>query len=249
MKIIVPIKRVIDPYVKIRIKPDASGVDVQNVKMAMNPFDEIAIEAALQLQEQGIASEVIVVSIGPASVAETLRQGLALGATRAICIETAETLSALTIARLLADVVKQEQPGLVLLGKQAIDDDNSQVGQMLAGLLHWPQATCASALKVQDNQAIVTREVDNGLETLQLQLPAIVTTDLRLNNPRYATLPNIMKAKTKPLQTLQLQDFAGITLSSSQRILKVEPPPVRQAGMKVDTVTDLIAALEKTGLL
>lgn len=249
MKILVPIKRVIDPYVKIRVKPDESGVDTQHVKMAINPFDEIAIEAALQLQEQGQASEVILVSIGEAPCTETLRAGLALGAARAIWVEAPADLRSLATAKLLAAVAKCEDVGLVLLGKQAIDNDNSQVGQMLAGLLAWPQATFASRIDISGGEATVVREVDSGLETLKLQLPAVITTDLRLNTPRYATLPNIMKAKAKPLQNLTLQDFADLRLDSRQHIEKVVPPPVRKAGVKVANVAELVTALNQAGVL
>lgn len=249
MKILVPIKRVIDPYVKIRVKADESGVETEHVKMSINPFDEIAIEAALQLQEQGHATEVILVSIGATACNETLRAGLALGASRAIWIESNQDLSSLVIAKLLAAICQREEIALAILGKQAIDDDNSQVGQMLAALLSWPQATFASKITFEGSQVTVVREVDSGLETLQLSLPAVITTDLRLNTPRYATLPNIMKAKTKPLQQLSLQDFAEIRTTSMQRIEKVVPPPSRQAGVKLDSVTALVEALTKTGVI
>jgi len=249
MKILVPIKRVVDPYVKIRVKADESGIDTQNVKMSINPFDEIAIEAALQLQTQGHASEVILISIGSSAVTETLRAGLALGAGRAIWIDSPHELSSLAIAKLLAAVSRREQIGLIILGKQAIDDDNNQVGQMLAGLLAWPQATFASRLDVQGQEATVVREVDSGLETLKLTLPAVITTDLRLNTPRYATLPNIMKAKSKPLQQLGLPDFADLRLDSRQTVVQVAPPPVRQAGVKVANVAELMTALTNAGVL
>lgn len=249
MKILVPIKRVIDPYVKIRVKADESGVETEHVKTSINPFDEIAIEAALQLQEQGHASEVILISIGAAQCAETLRAGLALGAARAIWIESSQALSSLVIAKLLAVVCQREDIALAILGKQAIDDDNSQVGQMLAALLSWPQATFASKIVVEGKELTVVREIDSGLETLQLSLPAVITTDLRLNTPRYATLPNIMKAKSKPLQQLSLQDFTDIRTTSLQRIEKVVPPPVRKAGVKVDSVSALVEALTKTGVI
>ncbi len=249
MKILVPVKRVIDPYVKIRVKADESGVDTDHVKMSMNPFDEIAVEAALQLQEKGHASEVVLVSIGETAAIETLRAGLALGAARAIWIAAPNDLRSLAIAKLLAAVALREQAGLVLLGKQAIDGDNSQVGQMVAGLLAWPQATFASSIDIQDGIASVVREVDSGLETLALTLPAVISTDLRLNTPRYATLPNIMKAKAKPIQQLTLDDFSDVQVQSKQHIEKVTPPPVRQAGVKVGNVTELVNALSQAGVI
>lgn len=249
MKIIVPIKRVIDYRVRIRVKPDKSGVDLSNVKMSINPFDEIAVEEAIRLKESGIATEVIVVTIGGAESHETLRSALALGADRAIIQQVPSDiyLYPLQIAKLLKEVVLAEQPGLIIMGKQSIDGDNNQTGQMLAGLLDWPQATFASKIeKINNNQnLLVTREVDGGLQTLQIDLPAVVTTDLRLNQPRYASLPNIMKAKNKPLQifkTHELEDFAN---QKTPEILEVNLPPTRAAGVMVSNVDELIDKLHK----
>ena len=242
MKILVAIKRVIDPYAKIRVKPDGSGVETNGVKMAVNPFDEIALEEALRLKEKGLASEVVVVSIGDSKVQETLRSGLALGADRAIWVEVNEELEPLNIAKCLAAITQQESPQLVFLGKQGIDGDNNQVGQMLAGLLNWPQATFASEIALENNQLTVKREIDGGLETLNLALPAVVTTDLRLNEPRYASLPNIMKAKQKPLATKTLADL-NLQLKPHLKTLKVSPPKTRGQGVMVTSVSELVDKL------
>lgn len=243
MKIIVAVKRVIDPYVKIRLKPDSSGVETQNMKMSMNPFDEIAIEEALRLKEQNLATEIIVVSIGNDSTQETLRHGLALGADKAIFIRTDQSFESINIAKILKKVVENEKPALVLLGKQTIDGDNNQTPQMLAALLDWPQATYASKITFQDKALEVTREIDGGLETLLLQLPAVVSTDLRLNEPRYASLPNIMKAKRKPLEVIELSDL-GLNLRTHVEVLKVNAPASRSGGVKVGTVSELLDKLQ-----
>jgi len=243
MKVLVPIKRVIDYNVKVRVKADNSNVDLANVKMAINPFCEIAVEEAVRLKEAGTATEVIVVSIGDKSCQEQLRTALALGADRAIQIETDESLDALNIAKLLQKIVDEEQPQLVILGKQSIDSDNNQTGQMLAALTCMPQGTFASEVKVEGDKVNVTREVDSGLQTVALNLPAIVTTDLRLNEPRYAKLPNIMKAKRKPLAVKPAADF-GIDLSPRSTLVKVTPPATRQAGIIVDSVDTLIEKLK-----
>lgn len=242
MKILVAVKRVIDFNVKVRVKADQSGVETANVKMAMNPFDEIAIEEAVRLKEAGKASEIIVVSMGSTAVQETLRSALALGADRAVLVQTEQELQPLAVAKLLKAVVTQENPQLVILGKQAIDDDSNQTGQMLAALLNWPQATFASKVVLNDGKAEVTREVDGGLETLSVQLPAVITTDLRLNQPRYATLPNIMKAKQKPLTTVTTEQLS-IDVTPHLTTLKIESPAVRKAGIKVETVAELIDKL------
>jgi electron transfer flavoprotein beta subunit len=247
MKVLVPIKRVVDYNVKIRVKSDQTAVDLANVKMAMNPFDEIAIEAAVRLKEGGIATEVVAVSCGASPSQEQLRTALALGADRAILVETdadaAETLQSLAVAKLLKKVCDKEGPSLVILGKQAIDDDANQTGQMLAALMGWPQATFASKVEIADGRASVTREIDGGLETLSMKLPAVVTTDLRLNEPRYATLPNIMKAKKKPLETLKPAEL-GVEITPRLRTLKVTEPSKRQAGIKVADVAELVAKLK-----
>ena len=243
MKVLVPVKRVVDYNVKIRVKTDGSGVELANVKMSMNPFDEIAVEEALRLKEAGKATEVVVVSIGPQQATETLRTGLAMGADRGVLVKTDETVEPLAVAKILKAVALEEQPGLVILGKQAIDDDANQTGQMLAALLGWPQATFASKLVVADGKATVTREVDGGLETLELKLPAVVTTDLRLNEPRYATLPNIMKAKKKPLDTVKPADL-GVDVAPRLTTLKVAEPAKRQAGIKVADVAQLLDKLK-----
>ena len=244
MKILVPVKRVVDFNVKIRVKPDGSGVELANVKMSMNPFDEIAVEEAIRLKEKGAASEIVVVSIGPSKAQETIRTALAMGADRGILIETDEgaTVESLAVAKLLKAVVAEEQPGLVILGKQAIDDDCNQTGQMLAALLGWPQATFASKVVIEGDSAFVTREVDGGLETLKLKMPAVVTTDLRLNEPRYASLPNIMKAKKKPLDVKRAADF-GVDLAPRLKVLKTAEPPARKAGVKVSSVAELVEKL------
>jgi electron transfer flavoprotein beta subunit len=243
MKILVAVKRVVDPYVKIRVKSDNTGVETQNIKMAMNPFDEIAIEEALRLREKGWANEVIVVSIGNNSSQETLRHGLALGADKAILVRTERVLESLNIAKVLKKIVDDEKPSLVLMGKQSIDGDNNQTPQMLAALLKWPQATYASKIDPSGEFLQVTREIDGGLETLQVTLPAVVSTDLRLNNPRYATLSNIMKAKKKTLDALELESL-GLPLERHIEILKVHPPEGRGGGVKVDSVAALLDKLQ-----
>ena len=232
MKILVSVKRVVDFNVKVRVKPDGTGVETANVKMSMNPFDEIAVEEAVRLKEAGTATEIVVVSCGPQACQETLRTALAIGADRAILVESNEELQPLAVAKLLRNIVSKENPKLIILGKQAIDDDSNQTGQMLAALLGWPQATFASKLKIDGEKAQVTREVDGGLETISIKLPAIVTTDLRLNEPRYVTLPNIMKAKKKTLETLK-PDALGVDVSPRLSTLKVTEPPKRKAGVKV----------------
>jgi electron transfer flavoprotein beta subunit len=243
MKVLVPVKRVVDYNVKVRVKSDGSGVDIANVKMSMNPFDEIAVEEAVRLKEKGVATEVIAVSCGVTQCQETLRTAMAIGADRAILVESTEELQPLAVAKLLKALVDKEQPGLVILGKQAIDDDCNQTGQMLAALLDRPQGTFASKLEVAGDAISVTREVDGGLETLKLKLPAIVTTDLRLNEPRYVTLPNIMKAKKKPLEVLKPADL-GVDVSPRIKTLKVSEPPKRGAGVKVPDVATLVAKLK-----
>ena len=243
MKILVAVKRVIDYNVKVRVKADHSDVDLANVKMAINPFCEIAVEEAVRLKEKGVASEIIAVSIGPKECQEQLRTALALGADRAIQVETEVLQSSLSVAKLLKAIVDEEKPDLVFLGKQAIDTDNGQTGQMLAALAGLSQGTYASEISVEDDKVSVTREVDGGLETLLLKLPAIITTDLRLNEPRYASLPNIMKAKRKPLD-IKTPEQLGVTLSSGIKVLKVEPPAVREAGIKVASVDELVEKLK-----
>ncbi|MCX8086439.1 MAG: electron transfer flavoprotein subunit beta/FixA family protein [Rhodocyclaceae bacterium] len=242
MKILVPVKRVIDYNVKARVKADGSGMELANVKMAMNPFDEIAVEEAVRLKEAGVASEIVAVSCGEAKCQEQLRQALALGADRALLVETTVELQPLAVAKLLKAIVDREAPRLVILGKQAIDDDANQTGQMLAALLDWPQATFASKVAVRGEEIEVTREIDGGLETLAMTLPAVVTTDLRLNEPRYATLPNIMKAKKKPLETLTPAEL-GVDVAPRLATLKVEEPPARKAGVKVASVAELVDKL------
>ncbi len=242
MKILVPVKRVVDYNVKVRVKADGSGVDVANVKMSMNPFDEIATEEAIRLKEKGQASEVVAVSLGEARCQETLRTALAMGADRAILVETSVELQPLAVAKLLKAIALQERPGLVLLGKQAIDDDSNQTGQMLAALLGWPQATFVSRLEIEGEAATVSREVDEGLEQLRLRLPAVVTVDLRLNEPRYASLPNIMKAKRKPIDTLT-PDELGVDAAPRLKLLKVEEPPRRKGGVRVASVAELVDKL------
>jgi len=242
MKVLVPVKRVVDYNVKVRVKSDGSGVDIANVKMSMNPFDEIAVEEATRLREKGAATEVIAVSCGVAQCQETLRTAMAIGADRAILVETTQELQPLAVAKLLKALVDKEQPQLVILGKQAIDDDCNQTGQMLAALLGWPQATFASKVEVADGKATVSREVDGGLETLSLTLPAIITTDLRLNEPRYVTLPNIMKAKKKQLDTYKPEDL-GVDVTPRIKTLKVIEPPKRGAGIKVPDVATLVDKL------
>ena len=246
MKILVPVKRVIDYNLKPRVKSDGTGVDLANVKMSMNPFDEIAVEEALRLKERGAATEVVAVSIGPAKAQETLRTALAMGADRAVLVETDAEVEPLAVAKLLKAIVAEEAPGLVILGKQAIDDDSNQTGQMLAALLGWGQGTFASRVEVSGETVSVTREVDAGLETVSLKLPAIVTTDLRLNEPRYASLPNIMKAKSKPL-AVKKPDELGVDIAPRLKVLKVAEPPVRQAGVVVGSVDELVSKLKEMG--
>jgi len=243
MKILVPIKRVVDFNVKVRVKSDNTGVDIANVKMSMNPFDEIAVEEAVRLKEKGVVTEVIAVSCGVAQCQETLRTAMAIGADRAILVETTEELQPLTVAKLLKALVDKEQPGLVILGKQAIDDDCNQTGQMLAALCDLPQATFASKVEIADGKARVTREVDGGLETVSISLPAIITTDLRLNEPRYVTLPNIMKAKKKQLDVFKPADL-GVEIKNHLKTLKVTEPAKRSAGIKVPDVATLVAKLK-----
>ncbi len=243
MKILVPVKRVVDYNVKVRVKSDGSGVDIANVKMSMNPFDEIAVEEAMRLKEKGIATEVVAVSCGVTQCQETLRTAMAIGADRAILVECADELQPLAVAKLLKALADKEQPGLVILGKQAIDDDCNQTGQMLAALAGWPQATFASKVEIADGAANVTREVDGGLETIRIKLPAVVTTDLRLNEPRYVTLPNIMKAKKKPLEIVKPADL-DVDVTPRIKTLKVGEPPKRSAGIKVPDVATLVAKLK-----
>lgn len=243
MKVLVPIKRVVDYNVKIRVKADGTGVELANVKMSMNPFDEISVEEALRLKEAGKASEVVVVSIGPAKAEETLRTALAMGADRAVLVETDDQVEPLAVAKILKGVTEAEQPGLVIVGKQAIDDDSNQTGQMLSALLGWAQATFASKVEIGEGTAEVTREVDGGLQTIVVTLPAVVTSDLRLNEPRYASLPNIMKAKKKPLDRKTPGDF-GVDTSPRLKVLKTEEPSGRKAGVKVKTVAELVEKLK-----
>ena len=242
MKALVAVKRVVDYNVKVRVKSDASGVDTANVKMSMNPFDEIAIEEAVRLKEKGVVSEIIAVSCGVTQCQETLRTAMAIGADRGILVESNEDLQPLAVAKLLKALVAKEQPGLIILGKQAIDDDCNQTGQMLAALAELPQVTCASKVEVAGDKASVTREIDGGLETLSVALPAVLTADLRLNEPRYVTLPNIMKAKKKPLETLKPEDL-GVNVAPRIKTIKVAEPPKRSAGIKVADVATLVAKL------
>jgi electron transfer flavoprotein beta subunit len=243
MKILVPVKRVVDFNVKIRVKADGSGVELSNIKMSMNPFDEIAVEEAIRLKEQGKATEIVAVSIGPQQAQETIRTALAMGADRGILVKTAETVEPLGVAKILKKIVEEEGPQLVILGKQAIDDDSNQTGQMLAALLGWPQGTFASKIGVTDGGIDVTREVDGGLQTVGLKLPAIVTTDLRLNEPRYASLPNIMKAKKKPLAETT-PEALGVDVAPRLKVLKTVEPGGRKAGVKVASVADLVQKLK-----
>ena len=247
MKLLVPVKRVVDYNVKIRVKTDGSGVELANVKMSMNPFDEIAVEEAIRLKEAGSVSEIIAVSIGPAKAQETLRTALAMGADSAVLVETDETVEPLAVAKILKAVAAEVEPGIIILGKQAIDDDSNQTGQMLAALMDLPQGTFASKVEIDGDSVNVTREVDGGLETVKLGLPAIVTTDLRLNEPRYASLPNIMKAKKKPLETRTPADY-GVDIAPRLKTLNVSEPPVRQAGEKVADVDELVAKLKAMGV-
>ncbi len=242
LKILVGVKRVVDYNVKIRVKADETGIETNNVKMSMNPFDEIAVEEAVRLKEAGLASEIVAVSMGAGTCQETLRSALALGADKAILIQTDQELQPLAVAKLFKAIVTQEQPQLVILGKQAIDSDNNQVGQMLAALLQWPQGTFASKISVQENKVLVTREIDGGLETISLNMPAVITTDLRLNQPRYASLPNIMKAKQKPLSVITPESL-NVDISPRLKIIKVTAPPVRKSGVLVNNVAELIDKL------
>lgn len=248
MKVLVPVKRVVDYNVKVRVKSDGSGVELANVKMSMNPFDEIAVEEALRLKEAGKATEVVVVSIGPAQASETIRTGLAMGADRGILVKAEGAVEPLAVAKILKKVADEEQPGLIILGKQAIDDDSNQTGQMLAALLGWSQATFASKLEVDGSDFKVTREVDGGLQTVKLKGPAIVTTDLRLNEPRYASLPNIMKAKKKPIAHKTIADY-GVDATARLEVLKTTEPAGRKAGVKVKDVAELVSKLNEAGVL
>jgi electron transfer flavoprotein beta subunit len=248
MKLLVPVKRVIDYNVKPRVKADQTGVDLANVKMSMNPFDEIAVEEAIRLKEKGAATEIVAVSIGPAKAQETLRTALAMGADRAILVTTDAEVEPLAVAKILKKIAEEEQPGMIILGKQAIDDDSNQTGQMLAALLGWGQGTFASKVEVDGEAVSVTREVDGGLETVRLNLPAVVTTDLRLNEPRYASLPNIMKAKSKPLAQKTPEDY-GVDVAPRLTTLKVVEPAKRTAGVKVSSVDELIDKLRETGVV
>ena len=243
MKVLVPVKRVIDSNVKARVRPDQTGVDLANVKMSMNPFCEIAVEEAVRLKEKGAAEEIVVVSIGPIQAQETIRTALAMGADRGILIQTDVDVEPLEVAKLLKAVIEKESPGLVLMGKQAIDGDNNAVGQMLSALLDWPQATFASKVEIDGSKVKVTREVDGGLQTLELDLPAVVTADLRLNEPRYASLPNIMKAKKKTIDIAAVADY-GVDLAGHLKVLKVTEPPKRVAGVKVEIAAELVAKLK-----
>jgi len=248
MKVLVPVKRVIDYNVKVRVKADQSGVDLANVKMSMNPFDEIAVEEAVRLKEKGKASEVVVVSIGPLQASETIRTALAMGADRGILVKTDQPVEPLAVAKILKGLVDAEKPGLVITGKQAIDDDANQVGQMLAALLGWPQGTFAHALELSDNSAKITREIDGGLQTVEVKLPAVMTTDLRLNEPRYASLPNIMKAKKKPIDEKSPADL-GVDITARLKVLKVSEPPKRGGGVKLASVSELLDKLKAAGAI
>jgi electron transfer flavoprotein beta subunit len=243
MKILVPVKRVIDFNVKVRVKSDGSGVELANVKMSMNPFDEIAVEEAIRLKEAGKAAEIVCVSIGPAQAAETIRTGLAMGADRGILVKTDATVEPLAVAKILKAIVEEEKPGLVIMGKQAIDDDCNQTGQMLAALLNWPQGTFASKIAIEGSDFLVTREVDGGLQTVRLKGPAVVTTDLRLNEPRYASLPNIMKAKKKPIDE-KTPDSYGVDIKPRLEVLKTAEPGGRKSGVKVGSVAELVEKLK-----
>jgi electron transfer flavoprotein beta subunit len=250
MKVLVAVKRVVDFNVKIRVKSDGSGVELANVKMSMNPFDEIAVEEAVRLKEKGVVTEIVAVSVGPTKSQETIRTALSMGADRGILVETPEgaTIEPLAVAKLLKGVIDAEQPKFIILGKQAIDDDSNQTGQMLAALLGWPQATYASKIAIEGEGASVTREVDGGLETIKIKLPAIITTDLRLNEPRYPSLPNIMKAKKKPLDVKKPEDF-GVDIAPRLKVLKTVEPPGRKAGIKVANAAELVAKLKEVGVL
>ena len=248
MKILVPVKRVLDYNVKVRVKADQSGVDLSNVKMSMNPFDEIAVEEATRLKEKGVATEIVAVSIGPAQARDAIVTALTIGADRGILIQTDQDVEPLAVAKLLKAVIEQEKPDLVIMGKQAIDGDNNATGQMLAALLDWPQATFASKVVIEGGEALVTREVDGGLQTVGVTLPAVITTDLRLNEPRYASLPNIMKAKKKPLDVKSVADY-GVDVAPRLKVVKVTEPPKRGAGKKVADAAELVADLKAAGVL
>src|ERR1700761_1407506 len=248
MKVLVPVKRVIDYNVKVRVKADGSGVDLANVKMSMNPFDEIAVEEAVRLKEKGKASEIVVVSIGPQQASETIRTALAMGADRGILVKSDGEVEPLAVAKILKAIVEAEKPELVITGKQAIDDDSNQTGQMLAALLDWSQGTFAHKLELDSGAAKIEREVDGGLQTVEVKLPAVMTTDLRLNEPRYASLPNIMKAKKKPIDEKTPADY-GVDVTPKLKTLKVTEPPKRQAGIKVKTVSELLAKLKDVGAI
>ena len=248
MKILVPVKRVVDFNVKVRVKSDGSGVELANVKMSMNPFDEIAVEEAIRLKEAGKATEIVCVSVGPAQCAETIRTGLAMGADRGILVKTDASVEPLAVAKILKKIVEEEKPGLVIMGKQAIDDDSNQTGQMLAALLGWPQGTFASKIVIEGDAVMVTREVDGGLQTVKLKAPAVVTTDLRLNEPRYASLPNIMKAKKKPIDEKTPETY-GVDVKPKLEILKTVEPGGRKAGAKVGSVAELVGKLKDAGVL
>ena len=242
MKILVPVKRVVDYNVKIKVKSDNSGVDLENVKMAMNPFDEIAVEEAVRLKEKKLCDEIIAISIGSLKSEETIRTALAMGADKGILVETSEDVQPLEVAKILNEIIKKNNPDLVLMGKQAIDDDSNQTGQMLAALLGWPQGTFASKLEINKQEINVTREIDGGLETLSIKIPAVVTTDLRLNEPRYASLPNIMKAKQKPIERIKSNDL-GVDIKQRIKILEITEPPKKEAGIKVKSVEELVSKL------
>ena len=246
MKILVPVKRAIDKDVKIRVKADGSGVELGNVKMSMNPFDEIAVEEAIRLKEGGKATEIVCVSIGPGQAVETIRTALAMGADRGVLVKTDTAIEPLAVAKILKAVAEAEKPGLIIMGKQAIDDDCNQTGQMLAALLGWPQGTFASKVALDGEALMVTREVDGGLQTVKLKIPAIVTTDLRLNEPRYASLPNIMKAKKKPIEEKTAADY-GVDVKARLEVIKTSEPPVRKAGVKVNSVAELVEKLKEAG--
>jgi len=243
MKVLVPVKRVVDYNVKVRVKSDGTGVELANVKMSMNPFDEIAVEEALRLKEAGKATEVVVVSIGPAQASETIRTGLAMGADRGVLVKADGNVEPLAVAKILKAVADEEKPGLIILGKQAIDDDSNQTGQMLAALLGWSQGTFAHKLELGDTSANIEREIDGGLQTVEVKLPAVMSVDLRLNEPRYASLPNIMKAKKKPIDEKSPADY-GVDIAPKLKVLKVSEPPKRQAGIKVKTVAELLDKLK-----
>lgn len=248
MKVLVPVKRVIDYNVKVRVKADQSGVDLANVKMSMNPFDEIAVEQAVRLKEKGKANEVVAISIGPQQASETIRTALAMGADRGILVKTDQTVEPLAVAKILKAIVEEEKPGFVITGKQAIDDDANQVGQMLAALLGWPQGTFAHSMELDESSAKITREIDGGLQTVEVKLPAVMTTDLRLNEPRYASLPNIMKAKKKPIAEKSPADL-GVDITPRFKVLKIAEPPKRGGGVKVANVGELLDKLKAAGVL